>query len=61
MLPVSVLCKASGNMAEYKRLLKPPLLQLLKDRTSNAIKMQNNFKEIRVSFSYCIEFKNKNN
>lgn len=33
----------------------------MKTRISNMVKLQISNKEIRVSFSYCVEFKNKNN
>jgi hypothetical protein len=39
MLPVSVLCKASGNLPEFKRLIKPSILKLLQNRISNAAKL----------------------
>ena len=51
MVPTSVLCKASGNIAEFQRLIRPVITEVLTELMEQGAS----------GFSFCVEYKNKNN
>ena len=62
-VPISLITKASGNIEEFIRLANPIISDFMKKQKQKVID-QNKTNEIEISdahFSWCIEFKNRNN
>ena len=62
-MPVSLLCKASGNLDEFKRMVQPIIQSFINERKQHVLDQncalnQNNKV---ANFSWCVEFKSRNN
>ena len=62
-MPVSLLCKASGNIDEFKRMAKPIVQKFVHDRKQAVIdeNVAKGTSNTRANFSWCVEFKARNN
>ena len=60
-IPISCLSKASGNLSELDRLIKPIITRFLENVVEEKKKESEAESTVHVCFSMCIEFKNKTN
>ena len=61
MLPINILCKASGNMEEFTRLVTPVVKNFINELRDKNQPESDEDEERNIHFSWCIEYKAKNN
>ena len=62
-VPISLITKASGNLDEFKRLTNPIIENFMLNQKRRVIEenVKNEVEKSEAHFSWCIEFKNRNN
>ena len=62
-MPVSLLCKASGNIDEFRRMAMPIVQKFVHERKQAVLddNLAKGTQNTTANFSWCVEFKARNN